>query len=239
MAVLLAAVLQAGCNDKGAEYAQVPSVPLIQQAMESQVPLFNGKPHTRLMELVCSFVAGDITREQFAAFFIAHNIDVKALASEDPGFALIAKGDMPDLAQGCAAYIITRFSSWPVFAMSENESITDEEKLSERLTKLTSTTLEVSAYVAKLAMLTSQTRYESIPEYKHEVAEKMSGSAQEFVKKVMHQKADVSAFDTGGKKGGYAYSFTHNSIALYLYGALWFGNGKAQGSEFTVQIKNP
>lgn len=239
LAALVAAMFQTGCKQDEAEYAQVPAVPLIQQALESQVPLFDGKPHTRLMELVCSYVAGDVTKEQFAAFFIAHNVDIKKLAQKDQGFQFLSKNDMTGFARGCAAYVVTRFSSWPVFALSEEDSAGDETKLAARLTQLTPVTLDVSRLVQKLALATAGESFGSEEDYKRAVIHKLNDFSVSFVKAVMHNRTDTETFNMGGKQGGYSYTFTNNSITLYLYGAPWFGSGYAEGERYSVKLKAP
>lgn len=233
-----------GCDEKKTteksalrqvNYITVSSIPLIQQVLESNTPLFQGKTNANIMRLVCQYVSGDITRETFDEYFISRHVDIKQLAEKDAGFRFLADRDKGNYAKGCASYITSKFFSYEMLIL--DEKISDADILATRLKQLTPTALKVSQYIAEIAA-TQDKQYDSIAAYKKDVESYILVSAKRFITDVTHEKYDPALYEAGGKESGITYEIRGDSLKIYIYGELWLGQGKAMGSEYKVSIKN-
>lgn len=216
-------------------YISVSSVPLIQQVLESNTPLFQERTNTKIMELVCQYVAGDISKESFDDYFTSRHVDIKKLAQQDAGFQFLADRTEGNYETGCASYIASKFFSYGMLTLDEN--ITNTETLNIRLKQLTPTALKVAHYIAEIASANNQ-KYDSIDEYKSDVKSYISMSAKRFITSVMHDKYDPTLYGLGKKEPGITYEIKGDSFRLYIYDELWLGQGKAMGTEYKVSIKS-
>lgn len=219
----------------GTIYISVSSVPLIQQVLEQNTPLFQGKANNNIMEIVCLYAAGDITRESFDDYFSSHNIDINKLSSKDPGFKFLANKSMINYERGCASYISSKFFTYEL--LSQSEKITDTVTFEQRLKQLTPTALLVAHYIAKIGAMHNK-NYDSVQSFKNEVDDYISKTAKVFIMDVMHAKYNLKIYDYGGKESGITYEVSGDRINLYMYGSLWLGQGKAMGTDYKINLKN-
>lgn len=218
----------------GTIYMSVSSVPLIQQVLEGNTPLFQGKTNNKIMEMVCQYAAGDISRETFDSYFESHNVDIDKLSQKDPGFKFLADKSITNYERGCASYINSKFFSYEL--LSQSEKLTDTDTFSKRLKQLTPTALLVSHYIAEIAA-THNKSYDSIQSFKYEINDYIAKTAKVFIMDVMHAKYTPELYDYGGKESGITYEVKGDRINLYMYGSLWLGQGKAMGTDYKINLK--
>lgn len=218
-----------------ANYISVSSVPLIQQVLEKNTPLFQGRTNANIMKLVCQYVSGDIPKETFDEYFKSRHVDIAKLAEQDHGFRFLANQTKGNYEKGCASYIASKFFSYEMLTLDEN--ISDIDTLTSRLKQLTPTVLKVSHYIAEIAAVKNK-KYNSVSEFKGDVEYYISMNSKEFIYNVMHEKYEPTMYSIGGGESGITYEIKGDGIRVYIYGELWLGQGKAMGTEYKVSIKS-
>ncbi|MNZ44407.1 hypothetical protein D3C78_620380 [compost metagenome] len=116
-AVLLGLLTLTGCNgnqSSGASSApsqpnwlSTPALPIIQDAVSSLSPTFNGQRNPLLMEQVCGLASGELKQEQVNAFLSQRNIDVTKVPKQGDALSLLVNGDKASQATACAAHLAT------------------------------------------------------------------------------------------------------------------------------------
>lgn len=211
-------------------------VPVIQQAITQHVPLFQGKINPGIMKYVCSYAAGEITREQFWNFFSQNNVDVKKLADQDAGFKFLANDNVQSYAEGCMAYIASQSFSYGMFAA--NYGNLNEGQLAEKLAAVTPVNIKVANYVAALAAASKNKVFDSIAAYKESLDKLLTTTSVDFVKDAVKTDMSTASYNATGAQNGYSYDLSNNGITLNLYGQPWLGKGYVLGKEYFVSIKN-
>ncbi|MCE4069296.1 MULTISPECIES: hypothetical protein [Pseudomonas] len=102
----------AGCGPQGgsgsalaAHPVSVPALPVIQEAVRSLYPTFNGRSAPVLAHQLCSLANGGVTAEQNSAQLKKLGIDPTSLPHQgNDAMALLVNGDTAAQAAACAAY---------------------------------------------------------------------------------------------------------------------------------------
>ncbi|QRY77295.1 hypothetical protein JVX91_16935 [Pseudomonas sp. PDNC002] len=85
-----------------------PALPIIQDAVTSLAPTFNGKSVPVLVNQLCALAQGQLTQEQSNAQLVKMGIDASKLQHNGPdALALLVNGDRAGQATACAAYQVS------------------------------------------------------------------------------------------------------------------------------------
>ncbi|MBO3273606.1 hypothetical protein [Pseudomonas schmalbachii] len=116
-AVLLGLLTLTGCNGNQSSDASsapsqpnwlsTPALPIIQDAVFSLTPTFNGQRNPLLMEQVCGLASGELKQEQVNAFLSQRNVDVTKVPKQGDALSLLVNGDKASQATACAAHLAT------------------------------------------------------------------------------------------------------------------------------------
>lgn len=111
--VLLLLVALAGCKEEtpsegGRQWISVSALPVIQGAVFSLAPTFEGQRNPVLMGPICSLARGQASQDQVNAQLAALGIDAAKLPQQSPdATALLVNGDKAGQATACAAFLAT------------------------------------------------------------------------------------------------------------------------------------
>jgi len=254
----------AGCDMKGGESAsavdnkggviKIASLPLMEESVLSLSPTFGGQRNDIIMQQVCALAKKEKTQDQFNQFFINKGIVLSELASKDPGFHLLAYGDLKQMQAACMAYRVSSAFTNPAI-----ENLTDKSKnaseavqidntllareLSERLQVMNANAIFFSILSEKLERKPPESianvkrdiinlASEFSPAYFEIIAENPMGN-QHYILKEMHDGLLEFSSD-----GGYVYSKINDSVTLTLDGFNWYGEGELLGRKYVVSIEN-
>ncbi|MNO53957.1 hypothetical protein D3C76_444150 [compost metagenome] len=114
-AILLGLFTLTGCNgDKAPSSAEVQrnwvnvaALPIIQEAVFSLAPSFNGQRNPQIMEQVCGLATGEFRQEQVNAFLEKQHVDAARIPREGSSLSLLVNGDKASQTTACAAHLAT------------------------------------------------------------------------------------------------------------------------------------
>jgi len=236
-----------------AKLIKISSLPLIEETILSLSPKFGGKRNDIIMRQVCALAKMDETQEQFNQFFIDKGIELDKLADKDPGFNLLANGDLEQKKVACMAYIISSAFTLPaldgIYDKSEGvsepvlvENISLANELSERLQVMNANGIFFSIISQKL----EGKNYDDISQYKNMViklANELSSVYFEIISdnQIGTQHYTLNKVNSGvldfSSNDGYVYSLKNNLVTLKLENINWYGEGELLGKKYFISIR--
>lgn len=212
---------------------KVSSLPLIQQQIVSQVPLFKGKRDNAIMDNICAYVSGYNNKDTYQNFYVIHNMDVDALAKSDDGYRYVATADKESLMNSCAAYIASTFFTQQAL-LGNLPPDTPENQLQVRLINLTPIALATIKVLAEISAETQGRSYASLEEFKKSISRRFRAQSETLIAKTFNSDFLLADYDSSGKENGYSYNFENGQVGIYLYGEQWLGNGKIMGKQYFI-----
>lgn len=103
---LAAAPVSAG-NDIHRNWVSIPALPIIQEAVFSLSPTFDGQRNPVLMAQVCGLARGELKQEQVNDFLEKNKIAADKVPKTGAELSLLVNGDKPAQVTACAAYLAT------------------------------------------------------------------------------------------------------------------------------------
>ena len=239
--LLLATTLLTGCEKLTSllhiNDVKVNSLPLIQQQIISQVPLFKGKRDKAIMDNICAYVSGYNNKDTYQNFYIIHNLDLQTLANGDNGYRFIATADKNSLMTSCAAYIASTFFTQQAL-LGDMPADISENQLKIRLMNLTPIALATIKVLAEISAETQGRSYASLEEFKKVIGRRFRAESETLIAKTFNSEFLLADYDSSGRENGYSYSFDKGQVGIYLYGDQWLGNGKIMGTRYFIYLNS-
>lgn len=88
-------------------WISIPALPVIQDAVFSLSPTFDGQRNPALMAQICGLARGELKQEQVTEFLRQNNVEVEKLPKQGDPLALLVNGDKAGQVTACAAYLST------------------------------------------------------------------------------------------------------------------------------------
>ncbi len=237
--VLVGAVLLMGCDnaEKGdgkARGQRVAALPLIQQAITSRVPLFDGRWNQNIMSWVCQRASGELTGEQFTRLFQERHVDVRQLAGMDAGFDFISRMDESAARQTCAAWMAATLLA-PVDAYGE--AMRDDANFQQKMVPLTPLVARMLDILADIAARTADRHYADENEYQKAVWALYNERAGEIVDRMLKAKYTLADYlRPGSRSMRYQYQIENGQPLVMYNGVRWLGHGEIKGYRYLVNI---
>lgn len=242
-----------------ANWVSVPALPIVQDAVMSLAPTFNGKRNPVLMGQVCSLARGQASQDQVNAQLAKLGIDASKLPQQSgDAVALLVNGDRAAQATACAAYQATTVLS-PVDTRDFLQSApadgdakdTDKTQIDhERLARTMPFRIaQARANADVFALIVGQLQRTpglSVMEYRQRASQLFSKLAPTYLERVQQQMPPASAnyrltrFEDGdlafSNDVGTRFDYSiDNGLVLTQNGQLWYGKGRLLGRDYRLQ----
>lgn len=263
-ALLIASVL-AGCKDESPSstprsWVSVPALPLIQEAVFSLVPTFQGQRSAVLMGPICSMARGQASQAQVNAQLAQLGVDATKLPQQsDDATALLVNGDKPGQATACAAFLATSV----LLPADNNEFLAADATLEpgkaahvsqidqarlRRVLPIKVARARANADVfALIAVQLQRHPGLSMDAAKVEARSLFARLAPVYLERIGQQNPPSTAryamlrLDTGGfafsNDAGTRFDYSpENGLVLLQNGQLWYGRGQLLGQDMRLQL---
>jgi hypothetical protein len=238
--VFISTLLLMGCDNAEKSVGdirgqRVAALPLIQQAITSRVPLFDGGWNQNIMGWVCQRASGELTNEQFVRLFQERHVDVQQLAGIDAGFNFISHLDESAAQQTCAAWMAATLLA-PVDAYGE--AIRNGSDFQHKMVPLTPLVARMLDILADIAARTADRRYSDENEYQKAVWTLFSEQASEIVDQMLKAKyTRADYFRPGSRSMRYQYQLENGQPLVMYNGVRWLGYGEIKGYRYLINIQ--
>lgn len=232
----------------------IPALPIIQSAVMSIAPIFQGGRHDGHMNMLCALVRGEKTEADIANYLKENKIK----ATADNEFALFIGESRPEQAVACAAYIATTVLIAPNLgefleplakdAKGKAKGEAPEFQVNqEKLTTSLTTKLAISLANADIFALIARVLPEglTVDGYRAEVIRLFSVLAPVYLERVqIHYQAGLQ-FNllqmqnnqfTFNSSTGYLFHFDVQGLSLQLGGINWYGRGQIMGQDYNLSV---
>lgn len=245
-----------------ANWISVPALPIIQDAVISLAPTFNGQRNPLLIGQVCALAREQVSQDQVNAQLAKLGIDASKLPQKSAdAVALLVNGDPAAQATACAAYQASAVLS----PINPGDFLKPEVADEAAKTAGKSSTLQVdNARLAKVmpiriaqarattdvfALIASQLQQTpglSVAEYRDKARQLFGQLAPTYLERVQQQmppagakyqllRMDDEHFAFSNDVGtGYDYS-VGNGLVLTQNGQLWYGKGRLLDNVYRLQ----
>ncbi|MBM7059639.1 hypothetical protein JQX08_02870 [Pseudomonas sp. UL073] len=259
--VLLCGLLAvAGCRSEqpGAAglhgWIATPALPIIQDAVFSLSPLFNGQRNTAVMEQVCQLAAGEISQQDVNTLLAQQGVDPAQLPHSGDPLALLVNGDKAAQTTACAAFLATA-PLLPVavdsfLASVAAPSAADQPASAPRLAQVLPIKIaeaRANAEIfAQIAVDLQRRPGLSVHEYRQQASQLFARLAPTYLQRVKQQmpgkaanyrltRLDAEGFAfTGAREVRFEYGA--DGLLLHQHGVLWYGAGKLMGTDYPLQV---
>lgn len=232
--IALGCMLLNGCDRKPEVTIPVSALPLLQQAVASQVPVFNGHWNKNIMDKVCQLASGEVTQQAFNGWFISHQVDVNQLAIQDPGFKFISQLDSTKAAPACAAWLITSVID-PVKVWGEE--INSDAAFQKQYAPLTPIVARTIDFIAALAKPAGQQRFADTAAYQHAVIQALNKQSSDFIQLALNSRIIVADYQKPGTQSAiYEYRIIQGDPVVRFNGENWLGQGMIKGIHRVIEL---
>lgn len=246
------------------EWVRVPALPLVQEAVRSLSPTFNGKRIPVLIDHLCSLSQGQMSQEQSDSQLARIGIDADKLPREsEDAIALLVNGDRVGQTTACAAAqasaALTPLNPADVLRSSSSgrtgsgetagspKREVDQVILGRLLTLKAAQARTDADFFAIIAARLSASPGLTESEYRsqaqaifREIAPryldrlKQQSSGQDIRYNLERLENDRLAFSSNA---GVRYSLSAaDGLIVTHYGQLWYGRGKLLGMDYSLQV---
>ncbi|MNZ17215.1 hypothetical protein D3C78_342030 [compost metagenome] len=276
VSVLLGTTALAGCNQGHApssdvaavqrNWLSIPALPIIEDAVSSLSPKFNGQRNPQVMTQVCGLARGELTQEQVNTFLGQQNVDAAKLPKQGHPLSLLVSGDKSAQTTACAAYLATAVLSTvdiSEFAQTVETSATDkaDKKEADKPTKpalqLDSARLnaalpiklaEARANADVFALIAAELQRRpglTAREYREESRQLFSKLAPVYLERVRLQLPKDASYKlermgaehfTFSSSRGVVFDFGSEGLTLRQNNVVWYGQGKLLGMDYPLQV---
>lgn len=239
-AIFCALLLLTGCDKYPATEAggqRVATLPVMQDVIARQIPLFDGEWNASIMDNICKVADDTLTVEEFQSWFIKHGVNIKALAAKDPGFRFLAGAGKPALVQACAAWMVASLSA-PVQARGDLPE--DANLLNEKMSRQTPVVKAIIDNLSNLAAeVSARQDYISEEDFRREVYGQFKTQAPQLVDQAL--KASFSLKDyyqPGSHEMIYQYRLKDGRMQVLFNGAQWLSAEKIKGRRYWFTFRS-
>ncbi|MDR0806613.1 MAG: hypothetical protein LBN41_07725 [Enterobacteriaceae bacterium] len=230
----------------------IPALPIIQTAVMSLAPTFNGGRHDGHMNILCAYVRGEKTDADLVNYLKEHKIE--ATATND--FALFIGERRPAQVTACAAYIASTVLIAPNLAEflepvkdkpknkdGKTEVAINQEKLTASLTTKLAIALANCDLFALIARLLPEDL--TLDGYRDEIIRLFSSLAPVYLERVQAHYQKGLNFNllqmqntqfTFTCSTGYLFNFDIQGLSLMLGGINWYGRGQLMGQDYVLDV---
>ena len=244
-------------------WVSVPALPIIEDAVTSLAPTFQGKRSGQFMPQICGMARGQLSQEQVNTQLTKMGVDVTRVPRQSQdATALLVNGDRAAQATACAAYQATDVlmavdakaflkpaPAVPADKSAEKTSIPpqlDEQALASVLPIKIAQARANADIFALIAESLQRTPGQSPAEYRERARDLFSRLAPTYLARVPAKlpPADASYRVVGLQNGRldftsnagvhFAYA-TDQGLVLTQNGVLWYGKGRLLGRDYRLR----
>lgn len=230
----------------------IPALPIVQSAVMSLAPTFDGGRHDGHINVLCELVRGEKTSEGVIDYLKANQIE----ATEDNDFALFIGERRPEQDTAAAAYIATTVLIQPNLGeflepvKSQQSSNDKQPDFSINQTKLTTsltTKLAIALANADIFALIARELPPglTVDAYRAEASRLFAKLAPAYLARVQSHYIKGLNFNllqmqnnqfTFVSSTGYLFNFDQQGLLLQLGGINWYGRGQLLGKDYDLQV---
>lgn len=235
----------------------IPALPIIQSAVMSLSPGFNGSRHDGHMNVLCALVRGEKSEADVAEYLKTQKIE----ASENNEFALFIGSGRPEQATACAAYIattvliapnlaefLTPVAKDPSVKSNNAEGNAPEYQVNQdKLTNALTTKLAIALANADIFALIARELPANltVEQYRAEVVRLFGLLAPAYLERVQGHFQTGLHFNllqmqnnqfTFNCSTGYLFHFDVQGLSLQLGGINWYGRGQLLGQDYVLPV---
>lgn len=242
-------------------WVSVPALPIIEEAVTSLAPTFQGKRTDQFMPQICGMARGELTQEQVNTQLAKMNVDTTRIPRQSQdAVALLVNGDRAGQATACAAYqasdVLMAVNAKAFLKAVPATGDKSAEKAPPQLQ------LDDKALASVLPIKIAQARANadvfaliaenlqrapglSVAEYRERARELFSRLAPTYLARVPAKIPPANAgyqvngltdtrLDFSGIGIHFDYS-VNNGLSLTQNGVLWYGKGQLLGQDYRLQ----
>lgn len=254
--VLLLGLFSLGGCDQGQQtrsasvqrnWLDIPALPIIQEAVFSLAPSFNGQRNPRIMEQVCGLASGELRQEQVNAFLAKQQVDPLQIPTQGSPLSLLVNGDKASQTTACAAHLATTVLSPLDVAdiMSSTQQI-DSARLNEVLPVKVAEARANADVFALIAAELERRPGLTVSEYRQQAVVLFVRLAPTYLERVKQQlpsanvtykvmQLDTERFSFNSSTGAY-YEYSGEGLVLRQNGIVWYGQGRLLGREYPLRV---
>lgn len=239
--MVCATLALAGCDNslsssEAPSAVRVAALPVIQDVIARDVPLFDGQWNAGIMDKICQVASDALSVPEFINWFGAHGVDVQNLAGKDSGFRFIATADKPAMDQACAAWLVSSLFS-PVQAWGS--AVEEAQAFDRRMEPQTPLVQVVIDNLAKLAATASgKAAYSSEQQFRTEVAGQFKALAPALINQTLKASFNPGQYRMpGSEQSVYRYQLHDGQMQVRFNGTIWLGDNEIKGSKYYFRIK--
>ncbi|MCY1514695.1 hypothetical protein D9M68_492440 [compost metagenome] len=262
LSLLFVGLLLGGCHAQQQaahpDWLETPALPIIQDAVFSLSPTFDGQRNPAVMTQVCALAGGETRQEQVDALLREQGADPARLPRDNHPLALLVNGDQAAQRTACAAYLATSVLL-PVnpeeflqpAPTGKDQVATAQRQIDQaRLLQTLPTRLaEARANAEVFARIASELQRQPglTPQaYRQQAAQAFARLAPVYLQRVRQQmppkgtafrlrRLDDEGFAfTGAPEIRFEYAA--DGLLLHEHGVLWYGAGKLLGKDYPLQV---
>jgi hypothetical protein len=242
----------------------VPALPIIEDAVMSLSPTFQGKRNQQFMPLICGMARGQVTQEQVNAQLAGMGLDSSRIPRQSQdATALLVNGDRAGQATACAAYqatdVLQAISPGPFLknapaGKAEEKDAGKAPGAPQFDGQALSSVLPIKIAQARanadvFALIAQDLQGRpglSMAQYQERARELFSRLAPTYLARVPAKmppadtRYQLLAFDAGrldftGNTGIHFDYSADQGLTLWQKGVLWYGKGQLLGNDYRVQ----
>lgn len=102
--------LLSGCGYSGVgkdDTIEFPALPIIQRAVDSLVPRFDGQRNNTVMDVVCALARGRLAQDQVPQVMRGQGVDLSNIPPQGHALSVLVNDDLAPKISACAAYVAT------------------------------------------------------------------------------------------------------------------------------------
>lgn len=245
-------------------WLSLPALPIIQDAVFSLSPTFNGQRNTWVMAQLCGLARGELKQEQVNVFLAQQKVDVAKLPKQGHELSLLVNGDRAGQATACAAYLATSVLSTvdagefmsAVRPMGADGKTPDQDAKphlqidNARLSAVLPIKLaEARANADVFALIAAELQRRpglKVSEYREQAEQLFSQLAPTYLERIKAQLPPAGSTYKLLQLDADRFAFSSSAGSLFEYGSegmtlrqnsvIWYGQGKLLGQEYPLQV---
>lgn len=253
--------LLSGCEYSGIgqdDTIEFPALPIIQRAVDSLVPMFNGKRNDAIMDVVCGLARGRHMQDQISKIMNAQGVDPASIHTQGDPLSLLVSNDPAQQKTDCAAYVATSVMIVPRLAEITEDIKSDLneapmaakidpiklDRLLGRRLAIAKTNSDVYALIAQelkkepgktlvqYDMRAKQLFKQIAPVYLQRV--KIFAEAEQAQRHTLEALTDSTLKFSSGS--GYKFELGYDGVYVDFNRMPWFGGGVMVGQVYQLKV---
>lgn len=249
-----------GYNTSGQDDTiEFPALPIIQLAVDSLVPKFDGQKNDEIMNMVCALARGRQTQEQVFQIMKAQGVDLYKIPQQGHPLSLLVNSDLAQKISACAAFVATSVMKIPSLRevtvdikVDESSDMTaariDPVKLDQLLGGRLAIAKANSDVYALISQELGKNQGKTLVQYDEQVKQLFKKIAPVYLQRVKvyaeaeqgqrHTLEELNDYTFKFNSGsGYRFELGYDGIYLTLNRFLWFGGNVMIGKNYQLRVK--